>query len=386
MTVWGERFLSFTHRAETTVADTIHPNTNHTPNATPAKISSGSGEIPAPSEELVFDEQFSFGPKRQRTKTILVATPHEITAAYLAEVFATEENWTVGLPRDPSNLMEIIQRGDVDVAVIDESWMTTELIELMPRVGPSPHGTYFCVILSGATELEALDWMRRGSAAFFHEPMNEVPADTIIFVMKSVFRTLHLAPEKAPSIEFRNSVGNWIEMTAPSDAAALEQFQRFFAVMHSTSLTDEEKRMLHLAINEIGMNAIEWGNKQDESRRFRISYAFFPHKILIRIEDEGAGFNPREVPDPTKDPAAVVQYRRAQGKRLGGYGLALVRNVMDTFEFSARGNIVYMEKRLKLSGRQRSIRARLVEAGELPPLSSDQLPAGASEGADSAEG
>lgn len=340
-----------------------HPKSTAT-EATPTTgvaASAGTDGVLAPKEEIVYDESFSLGPRRPRTKTILVATPHEVTALYLADVFAKEENWTVGLPRDPSALQAIVERGDVDVAVIDESWMTEELLEAMRRIGPSPHGTYFCVILSGATELEALSWMRRGAAAFFHEPMSEVPADTINFVMKSVFRTLHLSPEKAPEIEFRTGAGNWIEMTAPSDAGALEQFQRFFAVMHSTSLTDEEKRMLHLAINEIGMNAIEWGNKADATRHIRISYAFFPHKILIRIEDEGPGFNPREIPDPTKDPAAVVKFRKAQGKRLGGYGLALVRNVMDTFEFSARGNIVYMEKRLKLSGRHRSIRAKLVD-------------------------
>ena len=222
------------------------------------------------------------------------------------------------------------------------------------------------VILNQATEIEALNWMNKGAGAFFHEPVSEIQPETITFILKSISRSS--APTKhTKSIKINNLDGKWISLRAPSDVSALEQFQRFFMMLHSTALTDDEKRMLHLVINEIGMNAIEWGNKRDENKEILLSYAFFPDKISIRIEDEGSGFIPDDVPNPLLlGPLKIVKQRKDAGKRLGGYGLSLVRNIMDKVEFNRFGNIVYMEKKLKFSGRHRSISTKM-DRLKLPP-------------------
>ena len=54
------------------------------------------------------------------------------------------------------------------------------------------------------------------------------------------------------------------------------------------------------------------------------------------IEDQGSGFDPGSLPDPT-DPANL--------ERVSGRGVLLMRTFMDEVDFSERGNRVTMRKR-----------------------------------------
>ena len=69
------------------------------------------------------------------------------------------------------------------------------------------------------------------------------------------------------------------------------------------------------------------------------------NRILIRIADEGEGFNREEVPDPTSDPIKMIEKREEVGKRPGGFGIHLVGKVMDSMTYNSRGNVVTLEKK-----------------------------------------
>ena len=137
----------------------------------------------------------------------------------------------------------------------------------------------------------------------------------------------------------------WVELSAPSRQEYLDRFQAFCDRLIASRLDDRAKHELKIAVQEIGQNAIEWGNRLDAERLVRLSYKLLPDRILIRIADEGPGFNPGVVPDPTIDPIAMIEKREADGKRPGGFGIHLAKKVMDTVTYNDRGNIVTMEKR-----------------------------------------
>ena len=101
-----------------------------------------------------------------------------------------------------------------------------------------------------------------------------------------------------------------------------------------------------LAIEEIGRNAIEWGNKGDLSKKIRLGIRVLPQKIMLQVADEGEGFMPAEVPDPSIDPLAHINDRMQNGKRLGGYGIHLIKSLMDKVLFNAKGNVVIAIKYL----------------------------------------
>src|SRR5205814_5138245 len=95
---------------------------------------------------------------------------------------------------------------------------------------------------------------------------------------------------------------------------------------------------------ELVQNAKEWGNRFDPKKNIRLGLRMAPDRIVLRIEDQGAGFDPALVPDPSIDPKAHIQSRIASGKRMGGWGLFIARKRMDELSFNQAGNAAYITK------------------------------------------
>jgi serine/threonine-protein kinase RsbW len=66
-----------------------------------------------------------------------------------------------------------------------------------------------------------------------------------------------------------------------------------------------------------------------------------PQRIWFEITDEGPGFDPADVPDPTNDDN--LDYP-------SGRGIMLMRSFMCRVEYNASGNCVVMEKHRSRAG------------------------------------
>lgn len=98
---------------------------------------------------------------------------------------------------------------------------------------------------------------------------------------------------------------------------------------------DSDVFAVHLALEEALVNAIKHGNRKDPSKIVSVSCRMKPDRIQIRITDEGDGFDPLSVPDPTEEENLEVP---------SGRGLMLMRCYMTSLEFNKTGNCVMMEK------------------------------------------
>jgi CheY-like chemotaxis protein len=141
-------------------------------------------------------------------------------------------------------------------------------------------------------------------------------------------------------------VRGWMELTAGSRKEYLERLRLFADQLYGTALDDQTKFQLRMAVDELGGNAVEWGNRGDPRKRLRIDYVFFPDQVVVRIRDEGEGFQVAQLEDPTLDPLAHLHRRQQSGKRLGGYGVFLIRKLMDKVIYNDRGNEVVLTKYL----------------------------------------
>ena len=92
---------------------------------------------------------------------------------------------------------------------------------------------------------------------------------------------------------------------------------------------------VHLALEESLSNAIKHGNRGDPRKKVTISYRLYPHKIDLQVADEGEGFDPAAVPDPTL-PENLSS--------TSGRGLCLIRGFMDQVRFQERGRVIWMER------------------------------------------
>ena len=105
--------------------------------------------------------------------------------------------------------------------------------------------------------------------------------------------------------------------------------------------SEDVEYWLLTALREAVANAVRHGNKQDPGRLVRLEYRVFDSTVSISVEDEGEGFDPAAVPDPT-DPANLL--------RPSGRGIFYMRQFMDRVEFRSLpggGTAVVMERDLR---------------------------------------
>ena len=175
-------------------------------------------------------------------------------------------------------------------------------------------------------------------------PSSFTKEDLLSVVEAALVEAASRDPSDEVRIESLDEEG-WVELTAPSRQEYLDRFQDFCDRLIDSRLDDRAKNELKIAVQEMGQNAIEWGNQLQADRLIRLSYKLEAERILIRIADEGEGFNRESVPDPTNDPIAMIEKREELGKRPGGFGIHLVGKVMDNMTYNTRGNVVTLEKR-----------------------------------------
>lgn len=81
-------------------------------------------------------------------------------------------------------------------------------------------------------------------------------------------------------------------------------------------------------------NAIVHGNKADISKSVRIGFEYINSDLTVTVSDEGKGFRPEQIPDPTA-PENIENLR--------GRGVFLMKNLCDNISFNERGNEVMMK-------------------------------------------
>jgi serine/threonine-protein kinase RsbW len=93
---------------------------------------------------------------------------------------------------------------------------------------------------------------------------------------------------------------------------------------------------IHLAAEEALVNAVVHGNRLDPTKTVHVECHVSPELVRLEITDEGAGFNPENVPDCTLEERLEAP---------GGRGVMLMRSFMTRIEYNAKGNSVLLEKR-----------------------------------------
>jgi len=126
------------------------------------------------------------------------------------------------------------------------------------------------------------------------------------------------------------------DLLIPSDTAEArrvqEQIERLLKIHQ---FGEREVFGIRLAVEEALVNAIKHGNQMDSSRKVRVAFQVSQEKFEVLIADEGEGFDPCEVPDPTS-PENL--------ERPCGRGIMLMRHYMTTVAYNERGNMVSMSK------------------------------------------
>ncbi|MBC8031510.1 MAG: ATP-binding protein [Pyrinomonadaceae bacterium] len=117
-------------------------------------------------------------------------------------------------------------------------------------------------------------------------------------------------------------------------AAAVSEF------LNRVGISEDVAFGIDMAVREAVTNAVLHGNKLDSAKFAEIDLKKSAQGLEINVRDQGKGFNPNEVADPTKDENIL---------KTSGRGIFFMRNFMDEVDWTVNpggGTTVRMVKKL----------------------------------------
>ena len=116
-------------------------------------------------------------------------------------------------------------------------------------------------------------------------------------------------------------------------AAAVTDFIR------NCGVSEESAFGIEMALREAVTNAMVHGNHEDENKSVEVIFNCHDNELEVEVRDQGEGFDPSRVPDPTNAENLL---------KTSGRGIFLMRTFMDHIEWLNRpegGTAVRMMKR-----------------------------------------
>jgi serine/threonine-protein kinase RsbW len=121
-------------------------------------------------------------------------------------------------------------------------------------------------------------------------------------------------------------------LTLKSCTASVCELEEFITVVaRKYNIHQDKYPDMLISLTEAVNNAIIHGNKSDESKLVRILMKQTMQSLVFKISDEGEGFDPSAVADPTEEKNRAC---------CGGRGVFLMRELSDNIHFHDNGRTV----------------------------------------------
>lgn len=118
----------------------------------------------------------------------------------------------------------------------------------------------------------------------------------------------------------------------PSCSKSICKLEKFIGVVaHQYKISNDKYPDILISLTEAVNNAIIHGNKEDKGKYVEIELNETSRGLTFVISDEGLGFNPNSVPDPTK-PENIGS--------CGGRGVFLMKQLADQVKYMDNGRKV----------------------------------------------
>lgn len=121
----------------------------------------------------------------------------------------------------------------------------------------------------------------------------------------------------------------------PNDLGAIERSVDYLLDRcRDTGFAEQRLRLnFRVGVAEALANAMMYGNARDPGKRVTLEAWISHGRIRVRITDQGPGFDPDALPDPT------LPHNRTRAR---GRGVYLITELMDEVTFNEQGNSIEM--------------------------------------------
>lgn len=293
--------------------------------------------------------------------TILVVDDSAMDRRVAGGLLEKEPDYQVLYAEDGAEALKSVEDNLPDVVVTDMVMPHLDglrLIEAMKRDFPL---IPVIIMTAVGTEETAVQALKRGAASYVTKrrlAQNLLETVRMVLQVADDERNVsRLLVHRTRQAEFKFVLENELPLLAAS-VTYLQQ------TMRAMGLFDEAERLrIGVALEEVLLNAMFHGNlelssslREDDKptyhelartrakeppyrdRRIFMDVLLSPVGAEFKIRDQGPGFNPKELPDPT-DPANL--------HRVSGRGLLLMHTFMDSVDFNDSGNEVRLTKTVR---------------------------------------
>ena len=291
-------------------------------------------------------------------KKILVVDDNPVDRHLIGSILGKVDHWQLEFASDGAAAISAIEDSVPDLIVTDMQMPYVDGLELVRNIREYHSGLPVVLITSHGSEKTAVEALKCGAASY--SPKSALNTDLVrtveqVLQMSGHVQASKVDPDQPVPKNFAYVLDNDLGLIGP----LIENLQGSLP-----SWSDKDRLQIGMAIDEALVNAMHHGNLEvnsdlrdsDETmyydqiknrrsekpycdRRVSVQAEFSSQHVCIQISDEGPGFDPSEIEDPTTDDNV---------QRIGGRGLFLIRAFMSHVSHNGCGNQITMTKLRKL--------------------------------------
>ncbi|MEZ6096175.1 MAG: response regulator [Pirellulaceae bacterium] len=287
-------------------------------------------------------------------RRILVVDDSPVDRMLVSRILADEPGWLIELAINGQQALEAIRETPPDLVVTDLQMPEMDGLTLVNEIKNLFPNLPVILITAQGSEQIAADTLRGGATSY--TPKSALKKDLLRSARYVLDLADHVSVKPATNrarFQQRFVLQNDCQLVMP----LIEHLQN-----HMPNWSEDCRLQLGMAIGEAMVNAMHHGNlevcsslRTDDDdcqyyatirtrreqkpfcdRRVNVQADFDQDEMVIRIADDGSGFNPDSVPDPTAEENLT---------KICGRGLVLIRSFMDEVLHNDRGNEITMIKR-----------------------------------------
>lgn len=293
---------------------------------------------------------------------ILVVDDSEVDRLVARELLGTVPQWEVVEACDGVEGLAKVGESAPDLVLTDLQMPKMSGLELVRALREEHPSIPVVLMTAQGSEEVAVQALQAGAANYVPK---RVLSRELVGILRRVFDVSR--EEKTYMRLMSHIVGNEIQFSLTNDLALIGSLVNFLRqeVRQMQICDQNEQFRVAVALEEALMNAYYHGNLEVDSklreqaagkfhelaeqrramppyrdRRIHVHVTLVPNEAKFVIRDEGPGFDPSSLPDPTD---------AENLSRPCGRGVLLMRAFMDHVEYNATGNQVTLVKRTPAS-------------------------------------
>jgi DNA-binding NarL/FixJ family response regulator len=274
-------------------------------------------------------------------RSLLLIDADPAVQGYLGDLLQREDREIQRAPGSKEAL-DVLRANPIDLVLAVQGDNGFDGLKFLRRIRSIRPATK--VILTGDLDPQhIIAAIRQRAFGYIHQPLSPGPLSELVQqaldsdAWQDDIRVISARPE-------------WITLDVRCKLDAADRTAHFVREI-TAHLSAQASEDVASAFRELLMNAIEHGCNNDPHKRVRTSILRTARAIIVYVHDPGPGFSLDFLPhaaisNPVDSPIHHVEVRAEEGRRPGGFGILLTRNLVDELIYNERGNAVLFLKYL----------------------------------------